>query len=361
MSQSQKLNLIYENIEVLVADNNYMVLPNETPIFFKALADARIISYDRLMVAWEILTFKHDEKNPFPSNQLLERAFNVGKRAMQNAVSEIVKTGLFINEKGKYGTDKRKNTYNVSPFLNLLGSFIEAFREGREVCIKELYKNVVSGNLKAKKVSSKQEAPKKEEKVVFSEAITNALDKLSEERRNALTNIVKKHIDRLDEETIIFYINRVDEKCNNESKFYSFASTCFKNASNGDKQKDEQTPKKESKTPYTGKQTPTRTEAIPDWFEDSQREQRERAEKHKALKDQFGDVIDLFEEEFGVTVYSEKEYLTNEEKIVAWYEERIKDYASREEMVKANEVAKQRQHEELLARIQRDFGKKEAK
>ncbi|MEA3318907.1 MAG: hypothetical protein U9Q88_02685 [Bacillota bacterium] len=152
-----KLNLIYENIDVLVSDKNYMVLPNETPRFFKALADARIISYDRLMVAWDILTYKHDEKNPFPSHEKLMRSFKVGKRAITNAVSEIVKTGLFVNEKGKYGTDKRKNTYNITPFLNLLGCYVEAVREDKEVCIKELYNAVISEDMKARKVPSKKE------------------------------------------------------------------------------------------------------------------------------------------------------------------------------------------------------------
>lgn len=284
MSQSEKLNIIFENIDVLVSDKNYMVLPNETPQFFKALADARILSYDRLMVAWDILTYKHDEKNPFPSHEKLMRSFKVGKRAITNAVSEIVKTGLFINEKGKYGTDKRKNTYNVSPFLNLLGSFIEAVRENRDVCIKELYQNVVSGNLKARKVSSEKEAPKK--KVGFSESINEALSHAKEEHKDALKNNIQRHLNRLDEETIIFYIKHIEESCTNESKFYAFATTCFKNANNGDKQKHEQRHSESSKKPHkgnTGRQKPVRTEHLPDWFEES----KERDKQIEEYRSQF--------------------------------------------------------------------------
>lgn len=147
------LNLIYENIDVLVNGRNFRVLPMEIFCFMEYIEDAGILSANRLNKAFIILAFKHDEKNPFPSHQLLMRMFNKGKRAITNAISDIVKSGLFINEKGKYGLDKRKNTYNVSPFLNLLGLFVEAFREGRDIDIMRMYKEVISGKLKARKVS----------------------------------------------------------------------------------------------------------------------------------------------------------------------------------------------------------------
>lgn len=262
---SQKLELIYENIDVLVAKKNFIVLPNEVFRFTKKMADARIVSYDRLMVAWDTLTYKHDEKNPFPSHETLAKAFGIGKRAITGAISEIVEAGLFINEKGKYGTDKRKNTYNVSPLLNLLACFVERVREGVDVCIKELYNDVVRGGMKARKVSATQEAPKEE--VTMSEAIMEALNGLNETRKQALEVIVKKHIERLDEETIIFYINRVNEKCTNDATFYKFATTCFNNANNGDKAKQEAEAKKEApKKQYEGKKKASRTEYVPSWM-----------------------------------------------------------------------------------------------
>ncbi|MCY8048459.1 hypothetical protein MOD91_18220 [Bacillus haynesii] len=272
MSQSQKLNLIYENIEVLVANSNYMVLPNETPLFFKALNDARIISYDRLMVAWEILTFKHDDKNPFPSHEKLMKSFKVGKRAITNAVSEIVKTGLFINEKGKYGTDKRKNTYNVSPFLNMLGAFVEAVRDGRDICIKELYKNVVEGTLKARKAKQK-------EKVVFSEAINERLAEVQEDRRRELKNNIQKHYNRLDEETILHTIQKLEGFFDPAKGQYStLASIYFRNATNGDKQRDEQVEMMKKNKQSQQPKKPVRQEVVPDWAEDHEEESKRRKE-----------------------------------------------------------------------------------
>jgi hypothetical protein len=266
-----QLNAIYEDIEIYVEKKYYMVLPNEMPAVTKLLADARILSYDRLMVAWEILTFKHDERNPFPSHEKLMKLFRVGKRAMMNAVSDIVKTGLFINEKGKYeGMDKRKNTYNVSNFLNLIACIVEAIREDRDIDIKQAYKDVVAGKLKAKKVSSeaKEVETPKEEKVTFSEAIETALDNAKESRRKTLKNIVQENIERLDEETLVYLIGKVDKLCTNEHTLSSYASRVFGNASNGEKQKDEQSIKEQSKTSYkgnTGRQKATRTEIVPSW------------------------------------------------------------------------------------------------
>lgn len=366
---SQKLTTIFENIDVLVGKNNFMVLPNETFQFSKALSDAKIISLDRLMVAWDILTYKHDEKNPFPSHETLAEKFKIGVRAMTGAVSEIVKVGLFINEKGKYGTDKRKNTYNVSPLLNLLGCFVERVREGIDVDIKELFNEVIHGTTKARKVSTKVEEPKKEEpkkeepkkEVGLSEAINNALATISESRRQALTNIIPKHVDRLDDETIIYYINRVDEKCTDESKFYSFASTCFKNASNGDKKKEEQTPASNGGTSYKGSYGAKKVDMQPDWFDGSQEANRQRAKKHKELEEAYGDVISLFEHEKGIKVSTESEYIRNEEALVNWYNERIKDFATREDMAYRSMQVYEDSLEVLFAEIGREYTRKTAR
>lgn len=339
---SQKLELIYENIDVLVAKNKFIVLPNEVFRFTKKMADARLVSYDKLMVAWDILTYKHDEKNPFPSHETLAEAFGVGKRAITGTISEIVKTGLFINEKGKYGTDKRKNTYNVSPLLNLLACFVERVREGVDVDIKELFKAVVGGNMKARKVSKQEEQPKEE--VTMSEAIVEALNGLNETRKQALEVIVKKHIERLDEETIIFYINRVNEKCTNDATFYKFATTCFNNANNGDKAKQEAEAKKEApKKQYESKKKAVRTEYVPSWLSGIKEEAELRydsvcEETHSELLVEYEELKGVkIRKDAGSKIEAEQEHL-----IPAFIEWAKQELASQSEFATMHELGEHR-------------------
>ncbi|PFW43787.1 hypothetical protein [Priestia megaterium] len=270
---SEKLTLIYENIDVLVAKESYMVLPNETPRFFKALVVAGIATYDQLMAAWEILTHKHDEKNPFPSHERLMTAFRVKKRAITGTISAFLKTGLFINEKGKYGTDKRKNTYNVTPFLNLLGLFIEKEREGVEFDITELYNGVISGDMAARKTTEKKQK-KEAPKVELSEAIVEALNAVEDkEQREILETNIIKHIKRLDEETLIYYIDRVLEKFDSsKGKFSSAAYTFYNGANNGDKEKHKQLDAQRYKgnTSDSRKSKTVRKEHTPEWLEEQQ-------------------------------------------------------------------------------------------
>jgi hypothetical protein len=318
---SQKLELIYENIDVLVAKKNFIVLPNEVFRFTKKMADARIISYDRLMVAWDTLTYKHDEKNPFPSHETLAKAFGIGKRAITGAISEIVDAGLFINEKGKYGTDKRKNTYNVSPLLNLLACFVERVREGVDVCIKELYNDVVRGGMKARKVSATEEQPKKEE-VTMSEAIIEALNGVEESRRKALEGIVKKNVERLDEETIVHTIAKIEANYDStKGSYVGLATIYFKNANNGDKRRDEAKKQEQPKKQYEGKKKASRSEMLPSWMSGVKSEEELRYDE--VTSKTHAQLLNMYDEEMNIKIEdgstnrieAEKEHL-----IPAFYE-----------------------------------------
>ncbi|MDT0149992.1 hypothetical protein Q9R38_25975 [Priestia aryabhattai] len=236
-----KLHAQYDGIKVLSNGKHFTVNPTEIYLFQSELVENKIMSAQRVFTACHILTFKHDEKNPFPSNETLASHFKKSVRAIAASVSDILKTGLFINEKGKYGTDKRKNTYNVTPFLNLLGVFVEHFREGKAYDFKELYNNVIKGVLKAERgsVEEKVEAPKLEE---LPEAITEALNAVeNEEQRSILEKEIRRNMNRLDEETLIYYISRVQEKFDSSKGTFASASyTFYKAANNGDKEKHKQ-------------------------------------------------------------------------------------------------------------------------
>ncbi|MGR9546551.1 hypothetical protein [Priestia megaterium] len=238
---STKLHAQYDGIKVLANGKNFTVNPTEIYLFQSELQTNKILSFERVLLACHITTFKHDEKNPFPSNELLASQFKKSVRAIAAGVSDILKTGLFINEKGKYGTDKRKNTYNITPFLNLLGVFVEHFREGKAYDFKELYNGVIKGVLKAEKgkIEEKVEAPKLEE---LPEAITEALNAVeNEEHRTILEKEIRRNMNRLDEETLIYYIDRIQEKFDSSKGTFASASyTFYKAANNGDIEKHKQ-------------------------------------------------------------------------------------------------------------------------
>ncbi|MBG9471988.1 hypothetical protein [Priestia megaterium] len=140
-----QLQSSFRNMGVLTNDRNFLKLPHETFRLLKRLDDNGILSLDRSMVLLEILTYKCDEKNPFPSQKVLQEHFEVGSTSIKNAISDIVKSGLFKVEKGLYGLDKRKNTYNIQPFLDLLNCFVEDVRSGVGICVKTLLKEVLEG------------------------------------------------------------------------------------------------------------------------------------------------------------------------------------------------------------------------
>jgi hypothetical protein len=174
--------------------------------------------------------------------------------------------------------------------------------------------------MKARKVSATEEAPKEE--VAMSEAIMEALNGLNETRKQALEVIVKKHIERLDEETIIFYINRVNEKCTNDATFYKFATTCFNNANNGDKAKQEAEAKKEApKKQYEGKKKASRSEMLPSWMSGVKSEEELRYDE--VTSKTHAQLLNMYDEEMNIKIEdgstnrieAEKEHL-----IPAFYE-----------------------------------------
>ncbi|MEY8748956.1 hypothetical protein [Alkalicoccobacillus gibsonii] len=244
------LQVINNNISVLSQIRKSYITQNEIFAFLKRMNDRNLESFNNLAIAFDILTFKHDERNPFPSHELLAERHDVQVRSITNAVSSLVKKGLFIVEKGKYaGMDKRKNTYDVTPLLNLFASFIEKFRESYALDLTELYDEVLKGDYKPQVVpeqielefdeeekpqeeaaAEKEEEAPAEEATVFSETVQAELDKLDSKKKRIFSEVIGKHVDRLDDTTIVFYINRVLEKCNNEATFKQFATKCFDNA-----------------------------------------------------------------------------------------------------------------------------------
>lgn len=143
--KENQVQSVFINMGSLTNSENFIKLPHETFCLLKRLDDNGILSLDRSMVLLEILTYKHDEKNPFPSQKILQEHFEVGSTSIKKAISDIVRSGLFIVEKGLYGLDKRKNTYNVQPFLDLLDCFVEDVRSGVNVCVKTLLMEVLEG------------------------------------------------------------------------------------------------------------------------------------------------------------------------------------------------------------------------
>ncbi len=299
----------------------------------RKLSDANILSMERITLAFDILTYKHDEKNPYPSHELLAEKFEVSKRAVTQAVSDIVKCGLFINEKGKYeGLDKRKNTYNVAPLLNLLGRFVEDVRAGKKVNIVQMFKDVVSGKSKAKKNEAPKPVPN-EKPILFSDEVEAALTLVSEERQKVLRPIVNKQLKQLPEGVIIDKIQVINDKCTDDSKLYAYANTIFRNALNGNASK---TYKNAPKKPEGGNVEFGITKAV-----EADREAHKTYEElSKKLQTEYVDVAAYFEQDTGVTLSTtSKNILDIEIQVEQWLKDKTSEHGSYEAVVeKSNAV-----------------------
>jgi len=320
---SQKLDVIYDNIEVLTKKENYLVLANEAIDLIMLLDVHKILPLHRGHMILKLLTFKHDEKNPFPSHDKLQADWDIASpTTIKNYFKDIVKSGLVFVEKGLYGLDKRKNTYNLQPFLDLLGCFVEAVRSGESVCIKTLVKEVLEGRKATRKASAGKE---EKETPKLAESIENMLELVSEERKDVYVKNVLSAMKRLDEETILHTLTKI-EKFFDESKggsFNGYVSKVFKMASNGDKQRDEaKALENENKPKYGTSRKSVREEKKPNWFPEHKAkqekinnessEERETRLREIANKDEMEEIASeftqqLFAEQHGYENFEDME------------------------------------------------------
>ncbi|PGM50818.1 hypothetical protein [Bacillus thuringiensis] len=238
----------YDGLEVLEnagKNGGYTQVSNYGFMFMYRVAKAGIVSLERLTLVMDMLTFKHGEEHPFTAQDIFAKRFDCSVKVIKEAVKDL-KTSRLVNifKKG------RSNSYDLSPYLKCLASFVEQFQAGATICIKSLIDDVLSG-VYVPQMMREEESPVEPE---FDEVITAALDKLSDADRKAAIPIIEEHGHKMSSESVVFYIELAATK----ERFKGYFNTCMDNGS------DESVANQ--KTPKPKGQSKGRKEQVPDWL-----------------------------------------------------------------------------------------------
>jgi predicted transcriptional regulator len=206
---------IYNGYEALT-NKDFIRVTNYIFPFLKRLNDEKIISLDRSMILSSILTFKTSQENPSVSISYLAKLFDVSEKAIKNAIRDLKESLLVrVVKKG------RKNYYDLTPFLNALALFVEAFKAGEDINIRQLVKAAVTGEIEAKKAEKvhTETQPSNDVKETLDDVqidertkdyIRNMSIIKTDAERVKVAKVVESYKDVLNESIIITYLRRLE-------------------------------------------------------------------------------------------------------------------------------------------------------
>ncbi|MGE2643695.1 hypothetical protein ACQH7H_24115, partial [Escherichia coli] len=220
----------------------------------------------------DMLTFKHGEEDVFTSQDTFANRFGCSVKSIKGAVKDLKDVGFAII--GKKG---RSNSYDLSPFLKCLASFVEHIHSNVDFCIKTLVKDVLSGKYVPEMVKQEEKKPEP----VFDEIITEALNKLSPEDRKEALIVIPKFMHEYESESIVYYM----EISVGQASFGGYLRTCLRNGS--DEQVAER--KKEATKPKNQhSKKPVRKEMNPDWLQEIKEGEQAKEESKKLFNNTYG-------------------------------------------------------------------------
>jgi DNA-binding transcriptional ArsR family regulator len=271
---NKQLMKVYNGNEV-IAGAGFTMQSNYIVPLLTRMKNEGLISASGSTLIQTILSYKHTEENPYPSIELLMQVLDYSKSTVKKGLASIKDTGLVpVVKQG------RKNTYDFTPFFELLTKFIEEFKKKNFVVkVADLIKKKV---VRKKSETDFSKLKKGEETViidtneateeeVIEEAVVPALpekiekvllaNKVSEQDQEAVAELYAIYSGDLDDRLFIQKIVTSAQKKN----FIKFFSTCITNAYANNEQPQEAP----VQSPYKSKGTskPTRTEMLPNWFD----------------------------------------------------------------------------------------------
>jgi predicted transcriptional regulator len=281
---------IYNGYEALT-NKDFIRVTNYIFPFLKRLNDENIISLDRSMILSSILTFKTSKENPSVSISYLSKLFDVSEKAIKNAIRDLKESLLVrVIKKG------RKNYYDLTPFLNALALFVEAFKAGEDINIRQLVKAAVTGEKEAKKAEKVHtETQPKQQKTQPSNDIKETLDDVqideylkdmvrnmsiikTDSERVKVARVIESYNGVLHEATIITYLNRLEKEIK-PTLPANYLRTCLDNevrkVYNKEKSKNERVAPNGVKI--------VRWELLPDWFDGHMKNFNNYCEKLKEV------------------------------------------------------------------------------
>ncbi|MEC3417082.1 hypothetical protein P4159_05765 [Bacillus thuringiensis] len=245
----------YDGLEVLENSSKYggyTQITNLASVFAYRVSKAGIVSLERMMLLSDMLTFKHGDNRPNTSQDTFANRFGCSVKVIKEAVKDLKDSRLInIFKKG------RSNSYDLSPYLKCLASFVEQFQAGATICIKRLIEDVLSGVYVPQMMKEKEQPiePK------FDEEITAALDKLPDADRKAAIPIIEEHGNKMSSKSVVFYIERAMTK----ERFEGYFFKCMENGSDEIVANLQEAAANRS-IPKPKAQPKGRKEQVPDWL-----------------------------------------------------------------------------------------------
>lgn len=340
------------NENYLLINAGFRMTPKYETALLERLEKAEIILPSAKAVVSEILRYKHDEKNPFPSMALLGKVLDKSRTAIDKGVKSFKDAGLVIVTK-----EGRKSVYDFRPFQALLSKVTHEFENGNfdidleeimkvkvekvevekevkakktgkvsvkkvketvvvgtfdylalELSMKELQAeattkytstkagNKVEGNEEGKKQEGKKKAEKPAEQpsvndVVLPSAIEETIleFKIDEAGINAIKNSYARFKGKLVDE---LFLEKITYSIVSKD-FVNYYNKCIANAvANNEQPKQVKHQNKQQQTGFT----PVRTEIVPDWLGKEQQpsevddaEQQRLAEAQRKMQVKYAD------------------------------------------------------------------------
>jgi hypothetical protein len=280
-----KLQLVYNNNETIISNGFTMTSNFITPLLHR-MKNEKILNSIGFSLVQIILSHKHTSENPFPSVRVMSELLAVTEKNIKDGIKAIKEAGILaISKVG------RKNTYDFTPFFELLEKFIVEYKSGnKSVNVSDLMKKKV---VRKKSETDFSTVKKGEETVIIDtneetieevaeEVVHTTLtdkiekvlkaNKVSEQDSQAVAELYEAYGEDLGETLFIEKIMVAGSKDN----FLKFFKVCINNAfKNGEKP--QEAPVTASKT-KSGTKAPIRTEKLPTWFDGEENKVKETTE-----------------------------------------------------------------------------------
>ncbi|PEM65327.1 hypothetical protein CN613_25630 [Bacillus pseudomycoides] len=327
----------YDGLEVLENSSKYggyMSITNYSFAFMYRVANAGIVSLERMAVAMDMLTFKHGEERPHTSQDTFANRFGCSVKSIKAAVKDLKTSGLInIFKKG------RSNSYDLSPLLKCLASFVEHVHAGKEFCINRLIEDVLSGVYVPERVQEEEQPAEP----VFDEVITAALDTLSEADRKAAIPIIEEHGNKMSSESVVHYI----EGAIGKERFGGYLNKCMEGGSDEQvKQQQDAAAKPKPQPKQNFGKKPVRNEPNVDWLQKRKEEDEAKQEQYILFTKTYGKYTqDLYKE-----VHNEEAF-KHQGSFITWFKEEVKNHEGNTETF--DNWCYKEQHRKLLEHLGR--------
>jgi hypothetical protein len=306
--ENKQLKAVYNGSETIINAGFTMQSNFVVPVLNRMKLE-ELINDAGATVVQAILSFKHTEACPYPTTKTIASYLGTGEDYVKKALKSIRKSGILIIKKvinEKTGKESRNSKYDFAPFFALIEKFIVEFKHKKNIAVKiaDLLKVKVQKKVKIKKKETKDfswsENYDSETEVVVEKVIEEVAEEvvvpvLPEKLQKLLeANKVSEAGILAVETKYTAYAGEVDDKIFvqkilasvGKDNFISFFNKCIDNAYVNGEKPQETAPASKG---YAPKGKVTRTELLPDWFDEYEKESKQPEPKKVIISEELAE------------------------------------------------------------------------